>query len=412
MSRKGFTIIELLVVVAIIGLLVAILLPAIGKARESAQTTQSMSNLRNIGSAAAVYGVDFQDRQWSAIPEDYGRFQANCTQWANARCAGQLTLGFTPNPSKPTDNMPQGFFIPQSTACTGKALASDCKYIQAYWPCDFQKSTGNFGSFRLLNAKSFNKYVGGKFYDPIFFAPKDRLVLQQIAELRGDLDQDFYGTEKNVILGSYCWSPAAMWSPDVLSAKNGFQSPTDPKNAGAFRSPAAGLARYAELKTRCIEHNWLQNKPSGLDEMSGSKWYDLDGKNPDQVGLFVKGRTAPQTAQTLPQPWWFNEASMSAPNALFFDGHVGTASVLDAIDADNRITFQSASLTTKPKALFEGVFVKKGGIPSLANSYQWGCYDNVVMNNKKGQNSPPGQGTAYHVLTVDGILGRDTLQAK
>ncbi|MFM7806517.1 MAG: type II secretion system protein, partial [Planctomycetota bacterium] len=125
MSRKGFTIIELLVVVAIIGLLVAILLPAIGKARESAQTTQSMSNLRNIGSAAAVYGVDFQDRQWSAIPEDYGKFQANCTQWANARCAGQLTLGFTPNPIKPTDNMPQGFFIPQSTACTGKALASD-----------------------------------------------------------------------------------------------------------------------------------------------------------------------------------------------------------------------------------------------------------------------------------------------
>ena len=99
MLRKGFTIIELLVVVAIIGLLVAILLPAIGKARESAQTTQSMSNLRNIGSAAAVYGVDFQDRQWSAISEDYGAAQfqpGGCTTWASSRCSGQLTLGFTP----------------------------------------------------------------------------------------------------------------------------------------------------------------------------------------------------------------------------------------------------------------------------------------------------------------------------
>ncbi|MEY2716347.1 MAG: hypothetical protein RIT24_2690, partial [Planctomycetota bacterium] len=242
MSRKGFTIIELLVVVAIIGLLVAILLPAIGKARESAQTTQSMSNLRNIGSACAVYGVDFQDRQWSAIADDYGRGQTNCTQWANTRCSGQLTLGFIPDATKPDTQVPQGFFIPQSTACTGKTLAADCKYIQAYWPCDFQKSTGNFGAFRLLNAKSFNKYVGGKFYDPIFFAPKDRLILQQIAELRGDKDQDFYGSEKNTILSSYCWSPAAMWSPDVLSAKLGFQSPTDPRNAGAFRTPAAGLA--------------------------------------------------------------------------------------------------------------------------------------------------------------------------
>ena len=409
MLRKGFTIIELLVVVAIIGLLVAILLPAIGKARESAQTTQSSSNLRNIGSACGVYGVDFQDRQWSAIPEDYGKFQATCGTWAASRCSGQLTLGFTKDPANANNTIPQGFFIPQSTACNGKTPASDCKYINAYWPCDFQKATGNFGAFRLMNAKSFNKYVGGRFYDQIFFAPKDRLVLQQVAELKGDQDGDFFGTEKNAVLSSYCWSPAAMWSPDVLG-RAGFKSPTDPKNSGAFRSPAAGLARFADLKTRVIEHNWLQNKPNGLDEMTGSKWYDLDGRNPDQVSSFVKGRIAPQTA-TLAQPWWFNEASMSAPNALFFDGHVGVCSVLDAIDADARVGFQNQNLTTKPPAQFMGTFVRKTGIPTLANSYQWGCYDNVCMNNPKA-NSPPGYGAGYHILTIDGILGRDILSAK
>ena len=409
MRRKGFTIIELLVVVAIIGLLVAILLPAIGKARESAQTTQSSSNLRNIGSAAAVYGVDFQDRQWSAISEEYGRFQNTCGTWAASRCSGQLTLGFGKDPANPNGQIPQGFFIPQSTACNGKSPAADCKYIQAYWPCDFQKSTGNFGSFRLMNAKSFNKYVGGRFYDQIFFAPKDRLVLQQVAELKGDQDGDFFGTEKNVVLSSYCWSPAAMWSPDVLG-RSGFKSPTLATNQGAFRSPAAGLARYADLKTRVIEHSWLQNKPNGLDEMTGSKWYDLDGKNPDQVSSFVKGRSTPQTA-TLSQPWWFNEASMSAPNALFFDGHVGVCSVLDAIDADARVGFQNANLATKPPAQFMGTFVRKGGVPTLANSYQWGCYDNVCMNNPKA-NAPPGYGAGYHILTIDGILGRDILSAK
>ena len=77
--RKGFTIIELLVVVSIIGLLVAILLPAIGKARDSALLTQSQSNLRAIGQAAGIYGADFQDRQWTAVSDDIGRDNVDCS---------------------------------------------------------------------------------------------------------------------------------------------------------------------------------------------------------------------------------------------------------------------------------------------------------------------------------------------
>ncbi len=54
----GFTLIELLVVVSIIGILVAILLPALGGTREAGKRASCGSNLKQIGTAAMNYAVD------------------------------------------------------------------------------------------------------------------------------------------------------------------------------------------------------------------------------------------------------------------------------------------------------------------------------------------------------------------
>lgn len=59
---KKFTLIELLIVIAIIAVLAALLLPALNRARTSAHNSNCRSNLKQIGTYHSFYQGDFNDR--------------------------------------------------------------------------------------------------------------------------------------------------------------------------------------------------------------------------------------------------------------------------------------------------------------------------------------------------------------
>ncbi len=357
-QKNAFTIIELLVVISIIALLVGILLPAIGKARDNAMVNVSKNNMRQMAIAHKAYAADWADRHVTYCRDNLGQYGGSPGNY-NEGIYGE------------NDNDNRYFLHPGIIAGLGYTDSNEYR-PWAYWsthsnslmfqPIAFPDGPGDagFGWFRFgVQPNPFNDYLNDKYHDPVYFSPKDALlsVLRDCFEVPGEFVA--YPELCNPAWASYCLSPAALFSPEVLAFNKGTEKYWSPpwEMPSGYKVPSFGQVEYPTLKTHMLEHYWLQNAKIPC--------------NPNFAGC---------------EAYFFNQGFTSVPATLFYDGSIRMMGVLEAMSSDRRVSRQNedgAGLWSRDTSFEEdGYFIEDG-------------YDHAK--------------TSFHILTIDGARGRDTI---
>src|SRR5947207_987306 len=82
--QRGFTLVELLIVIGLIALLISLLIPALSRAREQSNRAKCLGNLRTIGQAMFLYASTYKDRLPNCNPPGVA---VNSTAADKALCA-------------------------------------------------------------------------------------------------------------------------------------------------------------------------------------------------------------------------------------------------------------------------------------------------------------------------------------
>lgn len=287
-QRRGFTLVELLVVIAVIGVLVALLLPAVQTAREAARRLECANNLKNIGIGLFAYHNAHNEfpcggwgQAWVGVPER-GVGPAQPGAWiycllpyveeTNLYSAGLGTSGSaaTQAYSQRLETPIALFVCPSRRACRSWPIAEGYAFAKTPYPFGQVSAVArtdyaiNAGTAHVIGVIGPNSFAQGD--DPKFWrtGPQTPLFsgishLRRATKIKSIVD----GTSKTYLVGEKLISVSSYTdgtSPgDFVSLYAGF-SVDSYRFAGNIEAMKVGLTPYSEPLADTAE---VSNIPPG-----------------------------------------------------------------------------------------------------------------------------------------------------
>lgn len=205
LQKRGFTLVELLVVISIIALLLAVLMPALSKAREQGRSIVCKNNLNSLGKIFALYAQGNSDR----LPK-YAYYGTLKSQYGSDQWFGGILLGYS-----------------------GYVIDKNDQFGRTYCVCPSFKWKHNYWSYGV-NYPTVISYYSAERNDLNYSGGAKLSKLPSGVFLAADIKM--YDNNNSGILHPQA-QPQHAWGLDTDTDRDGVKDSASSQIVGAIRTP-------------------------------------------------------------------------------------------------------------------------------------------------------------------------------